>query len=132
MSGAAETLRWLTERLDELGIPHMVVGSFASSAHGVPRTTQDIDVVIDPTGEQLRRFVEATKYVTYAERKPDPKEFPLVDPQFLQEPFSLVFKKPDFPVNPRTAHAHNAWWDVAKGAHWKQPEGAASHIRGKY
>jgi hypothetical protein len=31
----------------------MVTGSFASSVHGVPRATQDIDVIIEPTREQL-------------------------------------------------------------------------------
>lgn len=36
----------------------MVVGSLASSFHAEPRTTQDIDIVIDPTPESLRRFVE--------------------------------------------------------------------------
>jgi len=38
----------LTALLDGAAIPFMVAGSFASTAHGVPRTTQDIDVVIDP------------------------------------------------------------------------------------
>lgn len=41
------------------GIPHMVVGSLASSFHAEPRTTQDIDIVIDPAPDNLRRFVEA-------------------------------------------------------------------------
>jgi hypothetical protein len=40
----------------------MVTGSIASSVHGVPRATQDIDVIIEPTREQLvdlmRRFQE--------------------------------------------------------------------------
>jgi hypothetical protein len=40
----------------------MVTGSIASSVHGVPRATQDIDVVIEPTREQLlelmQRFTE--------------------------------------------------------------------------
>jgi hypothetical protein len=31
----------------------MVTGSIASSVHGVPRATQDIDVIIEPTREQL-------------------------------------------------------------------------------
>ena len=44
--------------LDEASIPHMVVGSLASSFHGEPRQTRDIDIVIDPTPEALRRFVE--------------------------------------------------------------------------
>lgn len=35
----------------------MLVGSFASSAHGSPRATQDIDIVIDPTSDQLRSLI---------------------------------------------------------------------------
>jgi hypothetical protein len=34
--------------LDAAGVPFMIAGSFASAAHGLPRTTQDLDVVIDP------------------------------------------------------------------------------------
>jgi hypothetical protein len=45
-------LRGLFERLvrllDGAGVPFMIAGSFASTAHGLPRTTQDLDVVIDP------------------------------------------------------------------------------------
>ena len=44
--------------LAKLGIPHMVVGSFASMIHGEPRTTQDLDVVIDPTGDQLEQLLQ--------------------------------------------------------------------------
>jgi hypothetical protein len=45
-------LQGLLERLVRLlegaSIPFMIAGSFASTAHGLPRTTQDLDVVIDP------------------------------------------------------------------------------------
>jgi hypothetical protein len=37
----------------------MLTGSFASSMHGTGRTTYDIDLVIDPTATQLRRFVRS-------------------------------------------------------------------------
>lgn len=43
--------------LDRAGIPHMVAGSFASTYHGEPRTTNDIDLVIDPEPAALDRFV---------------------------------------------------------------------------
>jgi hypothetical protein len=43
--------------LDTAGIPYMVTGSFASSYHGVPRATQDIDLVVAPTADQLRNLV---------------------------------------------------------------------------
>ena len=36
----------------------MVVGSVASSHHGRPRATHDVDVVIDPTSESLDPLVE--------------------------------------------------------------------------
>jgi len=45
--------------LDAIGIAHMVVGSFASTFHGEPRTTQDLDLVIDPTGQQLEQLLAA-------------------------------------------------------------------------
>lgn len=44
--------------LEELAIPYMVTGSLASSHHGRPRSTHDIDVVVDPTAESLDRLVE--------------------------------------------------------------------------
>jgi len=45
--------------LDAFSIPHMIAGSFASTFHGEPRTTQDIDIVIDPSREALDRFVRS-------------------------------------------------------------------------
>lgn len=44
--------------LDAAGIPHMITGSVASTLHGEPGTTQDIDLVIDPTPDQLRAFID--------------------------------------------------------------------------
>jgi len=52
-------LRKVVDALEEHGIPYMVVGSFASTFHGEPRTTQDLDVVIDPTAESLQKLVDA-------------------------------------------------------------------------
>lgn len=47
----------IADRLEAAGIPYMVVGSVAGSFHGEPRTTVDIDIVIDPSTESLARFV---------------------------------------------------------------------------
>ena len=47
----------LREALDTAGIPYFVTGSFASSAHGVPRSTNDIDLVIAPTRQQLEQLL---------------------------------------------------------------------------
>lgn len=53
----AVTLRF-TELLEELGIRHMVGGSLASSLHGVPRATHDVDLVADLRPEQVDSLVE--------------------------------------------------------------------------
>src|SRR4051794_36573471 len=55
--GAGAFLNRLTAKLAAAGIPSMVVGSFASSFHGVPRSSQDLDLVIDPEPASLRRFI---------------------------------------------------------------------------
>lgn len=56
-AGLDSLLRQLVEALTQFGIPHMVVGSFASSVHGEPRMTRDLDLVIDPSRDQLDRFL---------------------------------------------------------------------------
>jgi hypothetical protein len=59
--------------LDDAPIPYMLVGSFASTIHGAPRTTHDIDLVIDPTPESLTAFVRSIQSPTvYA--GPDPQD----------------------------------------------------------
>jgi hypothetical protein len=55
--GAGVFLVRLAAKLAAAGVPHMVVGSFASSFHGVPRSSQDLDLVIDPQLESLQRFL---------------------------------------------------------------------------
>lgn len=50
-------LSQILDTLEDVGIPYMIVGSFASGFHGEFRATQDADIVIDPTPEQLRAFL---------------------------------------------------------------------------
>ncbi len=59
MSDAAAFLARLIEALDRAGVPHMLAGSFASSLHGTPRATQDVDLVIDPTFQSLDPLLAA-------------------------------------------------------------------------
>jgi hypothetical protein len=52
-----EFLLRIAELLETAGIAFMVAGSHASSHHGHPRTTHDVDVVIEATPAQLDRFL---------------------------------------------------------------------------
>jgi len=48
-----------TQLLERLDIPYLVGGSVASSVHGEPRSTNDVDIVADIRSEHLDAFVEA-------------------------------------------------------------------------
>ena len=52
-----DVFRAVQRALDDAGIPYMVTGSFAAAVHAEPRATKDIDIVIAPTTEQLRTFI---------------------------------------------------------------------------
>jgi hypothetical protein len=43
--------------LERAAVPYMITGSVASSYHGEPRATRDLDIVIDPDPEGLARLV---------------------------------------------------------------------------
>ena len=54
------TLR-VTAILEELDVPYLVGGSLASSLHGQPRATQDVDIVADLQLEHVEPFVVALR-----------------------------------------------------------------------
>ena len=55
----AHLLATVVALLERAGVPYMVTGSLASSYHGEPRATRDLDVVIDPSPDALERLVES-------------------------------------------------------------------------
>jgi len=58
-----EFLQSITAALDANEIPYMLTGSLASSMYGIPRATNDIDIVIAPTRPQLLAIVELFRRV---------------------------------------------------------------------
>src|SRR5438270_7720711 len=78
------------------------------------------------TVAEFRRFVKATRYVTVAERAPDPAQYPDADPALLR-PGSLVFHATDGPVDLRDV---SQWWRYTPGAQWRHPRGPGSTLAG--
>jgi formylglycine-generating enzyme required for sulfatase activity len=78
------------------------------------------------TNAEFRRFVEATGYVTFAEIRPDPKDYPEVKPELLKAG-SLVFVQPSGRVALRN---YSNWWQFVPGADWRHPYGPQSSIDG--
>lgn len=79
------------------------------------------------TNAQYAQFVEATGYITVAEKALDSADFPGVDPALLQAG-SAVFAPPA-----RVGSLHNAmqWWNYELGANWRHPEGKSSTLIGR-
>src|SRR5438132_642028 len=79
------------------------------------------------TNDQFARFVEATGYVTVAERTPDAKDFPTAPPENLVAG-SVVFSPPQRAV---PLDNHLRWWNYVKGASWRHPDSPESNLQGR-
>jgi len=64
-----DALKLLLSKLDECGIPYMITGSFASNIHGLPRATQDADVIIEAEERTLERFLESLGQAFYRSKE---------------------------------------------------------------
>lgn len=78
------------------------------------------------TNAEFTDFVEATGYVTTAERTLDPADYPSLPPELLVAG-SMVFSPPAEAVDRSDA---SAWWAYVPGAQWRHPSGPESSIDG--
>ena len=78
------------------------------------------------TAAQFRRFVKATGHVSWAEKAPDPADYPDALPD-LMVPGSLVFTATAGPVD--LSDISN-WWTWTPGADWRHPQGPLSTLHG--
>jgi formylglycine-generating enzyme required for sulfatase activity len=83
------------------------------------------------TNEQFSRFVEATGYVTDAEKDFSAKDFPNAPPESLKGG-SLIFQLTEG-VNPFQCGSDGSlpWWKFIAGATWRHPSGPGSDIKDK-
>lgn len=62
-----EVLQSILERVEICGIEYMMTGSFAGNLYGVPRATQDADIVIVANENSLHQFVSSLQNEFYAD-----------------------------------------------------------------
>jgi formylglycine-generating enzyme len=81
----------------------------------------------EATNEQFAKFVDATGYITLAERPLNPADFPGAPPENLL-PGSMLFLKTSGPVDLRN---YVNWWAWAPGTSWRHPLGSESNLEGR-
>jgi len=86
------------------------------------------------TNSQFKKFIDATGYVTTAEKMIDWEEIKKIVPpgtlkphDSLMAPASLVF----FESNATNLNDYTQWWKLKRNANWKQPLGTGSNINDK-
>lgn len=87
------------------------------------------------TNQQFKEFVDATGYITIAERKPEWEKLQeQLPPGTLKPdddklvPGALVFTPPSFTV---ALDDYSQWWSYVPGADWRHPEGPGSNLEGR-
>ncbi|RLA94330.1 MAG: hypothetical protein DRG55_06720 [Deltaproteobacteria bacterium] len=59
VEGLRDLLLKLCEKLNEKRVDYLLIGGMAVMLHGLPRFTEDIDIMVDPGAENVRRLKEA-------------------------------------------------------------------------
>lgn len=82
------------------------------------------------TNRQFARFVDATGYLTEAERPIDARAFPKARPEDLL-PGGMVFHEIEGVDARMCGIGDLPWWTFTPGANWRHPEGPGSSIEGR-
>jgi len=121
------------------GVYEMGGDNAQASADELPKHTVALDSfyidITEVTNAEFKKFVDATGYITTAEKAPDWEELKKSLPPGTPKPAdsslmaaSLVFKSTKSAVN---LSDYSQWWSWVAGANWKHPQGPNSSIAGK-
>ncbi len=123
---------------------HFTMGAQSGDKQALPREKPAHPVAVDGffidktevTNDQFQKFVNATGYLTTAEKPVDweemKKQLPTGTPKPADSvlmPGSLIFREDVKQV--QNLNDYSQWWEWKNGADWKHPQGPDSSIKGK-
>src|SRR5208337_1479408 len=94
--GISRALRKLSTALNELAIPHMLIGGYALAAYGQIRATQDIDMAIAADSQKSIKLQDQLRkrgYQLPSEPIPEAPLFFVTEPEKILE--VEIWTKPD-------------------------------------
>jgi len=103
-----DDLKTLARYLDQAGAEYALVGGFAIAAHGFNRFTEDIDILVNPSPENSRRWIMALS------RLPDGAASILSTEQdvFARDSLHAIRISDEFTVDVMPAIAGLTWDDM--------------------
>jgi len=102
MTSQKEFLKSVVENLQQAGIDYVICGSIAASFYGVEHSTQDADIIIDSTEEQLANFLKLLGDAYYVsndavlEALKQSTMFNIIDVENAWKADLIIRKKTDF------------------------------------
>lgn len=58
-----EDLKAVCKHLNDEGAKYVLIGGFAMAYHGMPRMTEDIDLLVEPSGENIEKIKNALLFL---------------------------------------------------------------------
>lgn len=134
-AGAPAGMVWIPGGEFTMGTDDPESYEFERPAHRVKVDGFWMDAT-EMTNLEFEKFVDATGYLTTAEKKPEWEQLKKQLPPGAQNPRearlvpgSLAFNPPPYAV---TTDDYTQWWSWRPGASWKQPEGPGSDLEGRW
>ncbi|HSF48594.1 MAG TPA: nucleotidyl transferase AbiEii/AbiGii toxin family protein [Burkholderiales bacterium] len=104
-----DDLKQVARYLNQSGVEYALVGGYAIAAHGLNRFTEDIDLLVDPTAENSRRWIAALSHL------PDGATRELMDEPdvFSNERRYAVRVNDEFTIDVMPSIAGRSWQEMA-------------------
>ena len=103
-----DDVKHLATLLNDAGVEYALVGGYAISAHGFIRMTEDIDILVEPSAENSRRWILALS------RLPDGAAKELLDePDIFKDDTRYAVRiNDDFTVDVMPSVAGHGWQEM--------------------
>jgi hypothetical protein len=104
-----DDLKQVARYLNQSGVEYALVGGYAVAAHGLNRFTEDIDLLVNPTAENSRRWIVALSHL------PDGATRELMDEPdvFSNERRYAVRVNDEFAIDVMPSIAGRSWQEMA-------------------
>lgn len=102
-----EDVRRVAALLDEENVEYALIGGYALALQGIVRTTEDVDILVEPTLENARRWVRALS------KLPDGAAKELAGDDTLHRELYAIRINDEFTVDVMNSASGYSWQDMA-------------------